>query len=51
MPYHPRVMTPAMWQAQVTMMERKIREAGLPELSGDQRRAILDYLTRNSGSH
>jgi hypothetical protein len=50
MPYDPRMMTPAMWQAQVTMMEIKIHEAALPELSGDQRTAILDYLTRNSGS-
>ncbi len=49
-PYHPRTMTPAMWQVQVTAMEPKMRAAGLQPLTPDQRATILDYLTRNAGS-
>ncbi len=43
-------MTAAMWQMQVPMMEQKMRQAGLPELSGDERTTILDYLARNAGA-
>lgn len=49
-PYDPRTMTSAMWDTQVTMMEGKIRDAGLPPLTDDQRKAIMDYLTRNAGT-
>jgi diheme cytochrome c len=48
--YDPRSMTSAMWDTQVTLMEGKIREAGLPPLSDDQRKTIMDYLTRNAGA-
>lgn len=48
-PYDPRSMTAAMWQTQLDLMEPKIRQAGLPALTEAQRRAILDYLTRNAG--
>jgi len=49
--YDPRSMTRAMWQTQVELMDTKIREAGIEPLTGDQRRTILDYLTRNAGTH
>ena len=49
-PYNPRTLTPAMWSAQVKMMEGKMRQAGLPPLSEDQEKAITDYLVRNSGA-
>jgi hypothetical protein len=42
-------MTAAMWQTQVDAMDPKIRAAGIPPLTSDQRRIILDYLTRNAG--
>lgn len=48
--YDPRVMTGAMWQTQVELMETKIRQAGIEPLSADQRHIILDYLTRNAGT-
>ena len=48
--YEPRSMTAAMWQTQVDLMDPKIRAAGMEPLTTDQRRIILDYLTRNAGS-
>lgn len=48
-PYDPRSMTPAMWQTQVDAMDQKIRAAGMAPLTEDQRRIIMDYLTRNAG--
>jgi len=47
--YDPRSMTAAMWQTQVDAMDQKIRAAGREPLTEDQRRIILDYLTRNAG--
>ncbi len=41
-------MTPAMWAAQMKRMEDKIRKSGLPALTAEQSKTILDYLTRNS---
>ncbi|MGO9451009.1 MAG: hypothetical protein ACLQDV_08175 [Candidatus Binataceae bacterium] len=49
-PYDPRSMTAAMWDTQVGLMDGKIRDAGLPPLSTDQRQTILHYLTRNAGA-
>ncbi|HTW88361.1 MAG TPA: hypothetical protein VMD75_10185 [Candidatus Binataceae bacterium] len=46
--YNPRSMTAAMWQVQVQAMEPRIAQTGRP-LSLDERRAIVDYLTRNAG--
>ena len=48
--YDPRSMTGAMWQTQVELMDTKIRQAGIAPLTADQRRTILDYLTRNAGT-
>ena len=49
-PYSPSSMTVAMWATQVDAMEPKIAQAGLPPLSEDERRAILNYLERNAGA-
>ncbi len=43
-------MTAAMWEIQVNAMQDRIRRAGLPPLDGADRKAILDYLTRNAGA-
>ena len=48
--YDPRAMTGAMWQTQVELMDTKIRQARMEPLTADQRRTILDYLTRNAGT-
>ena len=48
--YDPRSLTGAMWQTQVELMDTKIRQARVAPLTGDQRRIILDYLTRNAGT-
>jgi hypothetical protein len=37
-----------MWEVQVQAMEPRMAQAGRP-LSEHERRAILDYLTRNAG--
>ena len=50
-PYDPRSMTAAMWGTQVEAMEQKMRTAGMQPLTEDQRRIILDYLTRNAGKN
>ncbi|HYL58877.1 MAG TPA: hypothetical protein VEU51_08395, partial [Candidatus Acidoferrales bacterium] len=49
-PYNPRELTASMWDTQVTMMEVKIQQAGLPALTSDEREAILEYLRRNAGN-
>ena len=49
-PYNPHELTAAMWDTQVTMMEVKIENAGLPPLSADDRETILEYLKHNAGS-
>ncbi|MBF6571034.1 MAG: hypothetical protein IVW54_19390 [Candidatus Binataceae bacterium] len=46
--YDPRAMTAAMWDAQVTAMEPRMAAQGTP-LSADDRKTILEYLTRNAG--
>jgi Dihaem cytochrome c len=48
-PYQPHSMTAAMWLAQVAAMREKIAAAGLPPLSPEQDREVLDYLQRNAG--
>lgn len=47
-PYNPRSLTAAMWAYQFPAMEARMRRAGLPPLSDDQRATILSYLTRNA---
>jgi hypothetical protein len=46
--YNPRSMTAAMWEVQVQAMEPRIAQTGRP-LSAAERRAIVEYLTRNAG--
>ena len=48
-PYHPALMTAAMWEVQVDAMRSKIAQAGQPPLSPQQDLTILDYLKRNAG--
>ena len=49
-PYNPHAMTAAMWETQVTMMESKIQAAGMPALTADERKQIVEYLKRNAGT-
>jgi mono/diheme cytochrome c family protein len=49
-PYNPHEMTASMWDTQVTMMEGKIQQAGLPALTSDERQTILEYLKSNAGT-
>jgi mono/diheme cytochrome c family protein len=49
-PYNPHEMTASMWDTQVTMMELKIHQAGMPPLTSDERDAILEYLKRHAGT-
>ncbi len=43
-------MTSAMWAVQVDAMQVKMRQLGVAPLTDQQRRTILDYLTRNAGT-
>lgn len=48
--YNPKLLTADMWQVQVARMEaNQMRRAGIP-LSAEERRQILDYLTRHAGN-
>lgn len=49
-PYNPHTMTSAMWAVQVDAMQAKMRQLGVPPLTDEQRKTILDYLTRNAGT-
>jgi hypothetical protein len=46
--YSPESLTAAMWQVQVQMMETKMRQYGVPPLTGQERETIMSYLTRNA---
>lgn len=46
--YNPGSLTASMWEVQVQAMEPRMREAGLPTLTHDERRAILDYLQQHA---
>ncbi len=46
--YSPRSLTGAMWEVQVEMMDARMRQAGLPALSEEEKRAILSYLKKNA---
>lgn len=47
--YDPRSLTAATWEIKVAAMEERMERAGIPALSADERRTILDYLRRNAG--
>lgn len=46
--YHPGVMTAAMWETMVARMEKNMRAARIPELTGSERTRMMDYLSRNA---
>jgi hypothetical protein len=48
-PHDPGLLTPAMWQVQVERMEEQRRRRGLPPMTPDQTKLILDYLTAHAG--
>lgn len=43
-------MTAAMWDLKVPLMETKIRAAGMPPLTPDERASILKYVERYAGT-
>jgi hypothetical protein len=49
-PYNPHGLTAAMWETKVPLMEPKIRAAGMPPLTDDERASILAYLERYAGT-
>jgi mono/diheme cytochrome c family protein len=46
--YAPGSLTAAMWQVQIDVMETKMRQYSVAPLTGQERDAILSYLTRNA---
>ncbi|MGO9059440.1 MAG: hypothetical protein ACLQU2_18975 [Candidatus Binataceae bacterium] len=46
--YGPGSLSAAMWEVQVQMMEAKMRQYGVPQLTDQERETILSYLTRNA---
>ncbi|HZO83078.1 MAG TPA: hypothetical protein VFB33_15395 [Candidatus Binataceae bacterium] len=48
--YNPHEMTAAMWAVKVDAMQDLMRRAGVPPLTTDERKTILNYLTRNAGT-
>ncbi len=46
--YSPRSLTPAMWQIQLELMQAKMRQSGVPPLTGQERDTIMSYLSRNA---
>ena len=49
-PYDPRSLTRAMWATQVELMQGKMHDAGIKQLTPEEQRIIVDYLTRNAGT-
>ena len=47
--YNPHSMTASMWAMQVTAMQSRMKQAGVPELTSSEKEAIVDYLKRNAG--
>lgn len=47
--YQPRLLKPKMWEAIVARMEIEMLRRGVP-ITPAERRAILDYLSRNAGT-
>jgi mono/diheme cytochrome c family protein len=46
-PFHPAMLKPKMWETMVERMQIEMRRRGVA-LSDDERREILDYLSRNA---
>ena len=48
--YAPGTMTLEMWRVQIERMRVLFAQRGLPWLTRDEERALLDYLTAHAGS-
>ena len=48
-PYNPSLMTATMWAVQVDRMQERMKQIGISPLTPDERKTILDYLSRNAG--
>jgi Dihaem cytochrome c len=47
--YNPRLMTAPMWAVKVDLMQERLRQTGLPPLTPDERKTILEYLSSSAG--
>jgi len=47
--FDPTSMKSALWEMLLPRMEERMRSAGMPPLSGEERETIVAYLKRNSG--
>jgi Dihaem cytochrome c len=47
--YLPSLMTAEMWRTQVDLMQERMKQAGIAPLSPDERRTIIEYLSRHAG--
>ncbi len=43
-------MTAEMWAFQVPRMQERFRQRGMPWLTADEQRQLLEYLTAHAGS-
>jgi len=48
--YAPASMTLATWQLQIARMRPLFAQRGIPWLSADEERALLDYLAAHAGT-
>ena len=48
--YAPSVLTTEMWTFMVARMEQEMQRRGLPSLTTDERKFILDYLQKHSSN-
>ena len=46
----PRVMTAEMWKVQVARMQALFAQRGIPALTPDEERVLIDYLTAHAGT-
>ncbi|MFQ5351659.1 MAG: cytochrome C [Candidatus Binatia bacterium] len=50
-PYHPGLMTEAMWKIMYARMEIEIETQGFPRITAEERDRLLKYLARNAGQN
>lgn len=48
--YAPESMTAAMWTYQVARMQERFRQRGMPWLTPDEERQLIDYLSAHAGT-
>lgn len=46
--HNPKLLTPKMWDVQLTRMQDQIARRGMRKVSPEDRVVILDYLTRHA---